>query len=430
VTELILFLPYWLWALIIFFSAVFVSFVIGIIVSGGEDDEAASGCSTVIAFLLVGFLLAWFSDLYEETDLRSAQSDARDYKSRQHELWTKDSVSFLSERLSARKAMEEKVKEDTVSYSPAVANTIELLENRIRDYEFRTFALKDALIDSALRTGIYTKADAQASRKDYGIVLRRSTGIAEINPDDMSIKSINSGSPASEAGLTEGDIITEIVRHDEQDWKIMEESDIFTLTGNYLYFGSMLVKIAPKQGIRPVGRIGIYMEDSFYAGTPAIKILTVMEDEPADLSGLMEGDLIVKINDSPLLSHLDFRYYFINLDTIVSTKLGIIRDGSEMNVLVENRLWRETEYIVPLVARDIPYMTDETYAEWVKLTDALKLSLDRMKANQRFLYLMRKKNDISPANQDKTEEINKLIVEAKKTADRNIELFKLEENNE
>ncbi len=43
---------------------------------------------------------------------------------------------------------------------------------------------------------------------------------------------------------------------------------------------------------------------------------------------------------------------------------------------------------------------------------------------------MRKKNEISPANQDKTEEINKLILEAKKTADRNIKLFKLEENNE
>ena len=428
-TELILLLPYWLWALIIFFFTIFVSFVIGISVTGGDED-AASGCATIISIFLVWFSLAWFSDLYEETDLRSAQSGARNYELQQHRKWTNDSTSFLSERLSARKLMEEKVKEDTVSYSPAVANTIELLENRIRDYEFRTFALKDALIDSALRTGTYTKADAEASRKDYGIVLRRSTGIAEINPDDMSIKSINSGSPASEAGLTEGDIITEIIRHDEQDWKIMESNDITTLTGTYLYFGEMLVKIAPKKGIRPVGRIGIYMEDSFYAGTPAIKILTVMEDLPADLAGIMEGDLIVKINDSPLLSHLDFRYYFLNLDTIESTKLGIIRDGSEINVLVENILSREREYLVPLVARDIPYMTDETYSEWVKMTDALKLSLDRMKASQRFLYVMRKKNEISPANQDKTEEINKLILEAKKTADRNIKLFKLEENNE
>ena len=429
-TELILFLPYWLWALIIFAFVFFISICIGIILTGGEDEEAGFGCGFIIAVLLLTFSLTWFSDLYEENDLESAQSRARNYELQQHRKWTNDSTSFLSERLSARKLMEEKVKEDTVSYSPAVANTIELLENRIRDYEFRTFALKDALIDSALRTGTYTKADAEASRKDYGIVLRRSTGIAEINPDDMSIKSINSGSPASEAGLTEGDIITEIIRHDEQDWKIMESNDITTLTGTYLYFGEMLVKIAPKKGIRPVGRIGIYMEDSFYAGTPAIKIVTVMEDLPADLAGLMEGDLIVKINDSPLLSHLDFRYYFLNLDTIESTKLGIIRDGSEMNVLVENILSREREYLVPLVARDIPYMTDETYSEWVKMTDALKLSLDRMKASQRFLYVMRKKNEISPANQDKTEEINKLILEAKKTADRNIKLFRLGESNE
>ena len=75
-------------------------------------------------------------------------------------------------------------------------------------------------------------------------------------------------------------------------------------------------------------------------------------------------------------------------------------------------------------------MIDDTYSEWVKLTEALKISLERMKQQQRTLYITRRTNELNPIIEDKSEEINKLILEAKKTADRNIKLFRLGESNE
>ncbi|MDC0222793.1 PDZ domain-containing protein [Gammaproteobacteria bacterium] len=428
-TELILFLPYWLWALIIFAFVFFISICIGIILTGGEDEEAGFGCGSIIAVLLLTFSLTWFSDLYEENDLESAQSRARNYELQQHRKWTNDSTSFLSERLSARKLMEEKVRQDTERYSPVVAKTIEILENRIKDYQLRIFALKNALIDQDVRQGITSKSEA-IRFKNAGAIFHVSTGINEINPDDMSIKEIIKNSPADEAGIAEGDIITEIIRHDGQDWKIMESNDITTLTGNYSYRGNMVLRIRPKEGIRTVGKIGVGWAYSFYGGAPSMTINEVLENRPAEAVGLKVGDEIIKINDSAQLTHTDFSYHFLNLDTIESTKLGIVRDELEMDIIIKNELLKETEYVVQIQVRDIGLMIDDTYSEWVKLTEALKISLERMKQQQKTLYITRRTNELNPTIEDKSEEINKLILEAKKTADRNIKLFKLGESNE
>jgi len=422
---LITLLPFWIWALII----IFFGLTLTAIAAAVTDGEESGGCLTTLTFVGTLFVWGWFADFYEETEYQELRLDAVEFEEIQHQIWTNDTISFLSERLSARKKMEDKIREDSLSYSPVVTRTIDLLESQIRDYQFRTFALKDTLIDSNIRQGITTKRYAKTQREDYGILVSRSTGIAEIDPDNMSIKTINKGTPASDAGLAVGDIITEIIRHDAQDWKIMEESDIGTLTGNYLYRGQMAIKIRPKEERRSVGKIGVYTSRDFYAGTPVIRINEIIKGDPADLVGLMVGDLIVKINDSELLHHSDFTYYFLNLDTVESTKLGIIRNEVEIDITIKNKILTEKEYIVPLVARGIPYMIDETYFEWVKLTDALKLSLEMMKLDQKRLYILRRKNELSP-DKDKNDEIDKLILEAKRTADRNIQLFKLEESNE
>tara|TARA_B100001142_G_scaffold146932_1_gene147900 strand:- start:2608 stop:3825 length:1218 start_codon:yes stop_codon:yes gene_type:complete len=403
---------------------------IGFAFTGGEDEEAGLGCGSVIMVLLATFSLAWFSDVYEETDLESAQSRARNYELQQHRKWTNDSTSFLSERLSARKLMEEKVRQDTERYSPVVAKTIEILENRIKDYQLRIFALKDALIDQEVRQGIISKSEAIRLKNDYGAIFHVSTGISEINPDDMSIKKIIKNSPADEAGIAEGDIITEIIRHDGQDWKIMESNDIATLTGNYSYRGEMSLKIRPKEGIRTVGRIGVQWRDSFYGGAPSMTINEILENRPAEAAGLKVGDVIIKINDSAQLTHTDFPNHFLNLDTIESTKLGIVRDELEMDIIIKNDSLKKSEYVVNIEVRDIGLMIDDTYSEWVKLTEALKISLERMKQQQKTLYITRRTNELNPIIEDKSEEINKLILEAKKTADRNIKLFKLGESNE
>ena len=420
-------LPYWLWVFIIITFITFISVVISALI-GLENDE--DGCTPIIWLLLIVFSLFWFEEVYEDSERDFLLADARKHEFKQYKIWARDSISFLSETLSARKAMEKKVKEDTQSYSPVVAETIDLLENRIKDYQFRTFALKDALIDSNVRRGITSKSQAENTRKEYGIILHRSTGISEINPDDMSIKSIVKYSPAYEAGLAEGDIITNIVRHDSNDWKTMEQSDINSLTGNYVYRGRMTLRIKPKQGIRPVGKIGVAWSGEIYEGMPAMKIGEILINRPAELAGLRVDDKIIKINDSPQLTHSDFYYHFLNLDTIESTKLGIVRDGLEMDIIVMNDLIRGREFDVFLPVRDIPIMIDDTYSEWVKLTEALKISLEMMRFEQRKLYTIRRENELNPTNQDKSEEINKLILEAKKTADRNIQIFELGESNE
>jgi len=394
----------------------------------GQGDEG--GCGGIILVSLIVFSLLWFEEVYEDSERDFLLADARKHEFKQYKIWATDSISFLSETLSARKAMEKKVKEDTQSYSPVVAETIDLLENRIKDYQFRTFALKDALIDSNVRRGITSKSQAENTRKEYGIVLHRSTGISEINPDDMSIKSIVKYSPAYEAGLAEGDIITNIIRHDSNDWKTMEQSDINSVTGNYIYRGYMTLRIKPKQGIRPVGQIGVAWSSDLYEGMPAMKIDEILINRPAELAGLRVDDKIIKINDSPQLFHNDFYYHFLNLDTIESTKLGIVRDGLEMDIIVMNDLIRGKEFDVFLPVRDIPIMIDDTYSEWVKLTEVLKFSLEMMRFEQRRLYIIRRENELNPTNQDKSEEINKLILEAKKTADRNIQIFELGESNE
>ena len=156
----------------------------------------------------------------------------------------------------------------------------------------------------------------------------------------------------------------------------------------------------------------------------------ILENRPAEAAGLKVGDVIIKINDSAQLTHTDFPNHFLNLDTIESTKLGIVRDELEMDIIIKNELLKETEYVVQIQVRDIGLMIDDTYSEWVKLTEALKISLERMKQQQKTLYITRRTNELNPTIEDKSEEINKLILEAKKTADRNIKLFKLGESNE
>ena len=187
-------LPYWLWVIIIITFITFITFAI-LALLGMDTDEGEGGCGGIVWVLLILFSLLWFEEVYEDSERDFLLADAANHEWKQYEKWARDSISFLSESLSARKAMEKKVKEDTQSYSPVVAETIDLLENRIKDYQFRTFALKDALIDSNVRRGITSKSQAENTRKEYGIVLHRSTGISEINPDDMSLSLIHISEP-------------------------------------------------------------------------------------------------------------------------------------------------------------------------------------------------------------------------------------------
>lgn len=424
-TDLVLILPYWVYFLIFFI----VVCILGAIFLSEADDEGL-GCGGTIFFCFFAVCIWYFSEFYERVDQESANLEVNNYKTLQYKLWTRDSISFLSERLSARKSMEKKVREDTLNYYPIIIDTIELLENKIRDYEFRILALKDALIDSNIRKGITSKADAESQRKDYGSLMHFGTGIKGINPDDMSITGILWGSPASDAGLLEGDIITEIIPHNVNEWKTMESSDIADLTAYYTYWGNVALLIKPVSGVRNIGRIGIMMQVSGYGGSYEVTIDEIFKGLPAEKAGLKVGDRIVKINDSIMVRGSDFKNHFISLNTVEFTKLGIIRDGKEKDIIVENILESNDGYELIIEARGIPLMIDETYMDWVKTSEGLKLSLNDMKSKQKYLYVVRRKNELDPSNEDNSKEIDNLILEAIKSANRNIELFKLGVNDE
>lgn len=62
---------------------------------------------------------------------------------------------------------------------------------------------------------------------------------------------------------------------------------------------------------------------------------TVVPDSPADIAGLMTGDVVLSLNGNPITSYTDFRMEIGNSSPGSEITLGILRNGERMSIEVE-----------------------------------------------------------------------------------------------
>ena len=123
----------------------------------------------------------------------------------------------------------------------------------------------------------------------------------EVDSADPVVTSITPGSPADRAGLQAGDKIVQIGTKQDPNWQ-----DVMTLEslnanralpvvverrGTKLHY-AVTPKMDPKEGIGVVG----------WNGEEDVQIGQVSKDSPAQAAGLEPGDLLLSVNDQPIVT--------------------------------------------------------------------------------------------------------------------------------
>ena len=128
----------------------------------------------------------------------------------------------------------------------------------------------------------------------------------EVETADPVITSIVPGSPAAQAGLQAGDKIMAIANKRDPNWQDVMTAEslnanralavIVDRRGQKLSY-MVTPKMDPKEGIGVAG----------WNGEEDVQIGQVLKDSPAEAAGLRPGDLLLSINEQPILSPVVLR---------------------------------------------------------------------------------------------------------------------------
>ena len=207
------------------------------------------------------------------------------------------------------------------------------------------------------------------------------TGLLEAPPNSTEIGYVEQGSPAEEAGLQVGDIITEISGEQPAsfDGKFNAVTSMIALSagdkipikvtrdGKEMTINTGFTIPEKKNFLERKGlrQIGIAPKEEVY-------IRGVMPYSPAEKAGLKKNDKIVAINDEEIVSFFQVRKLTVNAEE--SIKYSYERDGTTNSVVIKPEFPdKPANYETRIIGFDyIPFKKSDIYTEYPSVTDQLK----------------------------------------------------------
>ena len=358
--------------LIILLVGVPVFFLVGLIFS-----EFGPGCAGFFALIAAIWAINAVYEIKADFEYEQQLDEVSRYNENQYISWYNDSVGFLSDYYQNKENADQKINNKVREISPPLIAAINLVEDQIKESEFKLFALRDELIRHYSLPEINewnSKTIAQV--RQSGLYSSTSLGLQSVDKTGL-IKEIRYGGPVERLNINVGDKITEMwtygamqpITPPKYQKSLQSEVNVTyppTSIGHLRTF-----TIQPKKPIYLpfFGIAGLYERMS--SGAYGYRIEEFPQESAAKKAGVKKGDILVAINDKKFINYNSFEIHRRNMQQGIS-EITLRRDGEEIRLNISPTFRLMEEYTITIAIEHIATVNDEILIEAVRKISSLE----------------------------------------------------------
>ena len=410
--------------LLVLLVGVPVFFLVGLIAS-----EFGPGCAGFLALIAAIWAVNVVYEIQADLNWERQVERVGKYNDNQYISWYNDSAGFLSDYYQSKTVIDQKISSRVREISPPLIAAINLVEDQIKESEFKLFALRDELIRHYSLPEINewnSKTIFQV--RQSGLYSSTSLGLKSVDKTGL-IKEIIYGGPVERLNINVGDKIVEMWIDGEMQ-PITPPKFHKTLQSevNVTYppeeIGSIRsFTIEPKKPIYLpfFGIAGIYERMS--SGAYGYRIEEFPQESAAKKAGVKKGDILVAINDKKFINYNSFQIHRRNMQQGIS-EITLRRDGEEIRLNISPTFRLMEEYTVDIAIEHIASVNNDILIEAVRKISSLEEFLLYLKRQRSRLYKLDVLKKISEDGSIDTEFYN-LVQQTNISVDRIEEVFEI-----
>ena len=184
------------------------SFFLIFAILGSADEEG--GCAAFFAIFGSIWAISTVYDIKADFEYEQQLDEVSRYNENQYISWYNDSVGFLSDYYQNKENADQKINNKVREISPPLIAAINLVEDQIKESEFKLFALRDELIRhySLPEINKWNSRTISLVRQN-GLYSQTSIGLKSVAETGL-IEEVVYGGPADRLDINVGDKITEM----------------------------------------------------------------------------------------------------------------------------------------------------------------------------------------------------------------------------
>jgi len=395
---------------------------------GVENDN--SGCAGF--FALIGSIVA-IGAVYEiKADFEYEQQldEVSQYNENQYISWYNDSAGFLNDYYQNKSDANQKITSRVREISPTLITAINLVEQQIKESEFKLFALRDELIRHYSLPEINEWGSrTTAEIRQMGLYSGTSIGLRSVNEEGL-IEGIDFGSPVDRLNINIGDRIAEMLIEgimrpiSPPRFQKILQTEAVSVTyppGSIGYLFTFTIQPKKPINIAYFGIGGNYKRMS--SGAYGYYISDFARRSAAKKAGVKIGDILIAINDKKFINYNSFEIQRRNL-TQGNKEITLIRDGQEIKLNVSPTFELREEYPISIAVEHIVPIKQEILVEAVNKISSLEEFLNYLLFQRDALYRLDILKKISEDDSIDGEFYN-LVQQTKISVDRIEEVFEI-----
>ena len=410
--------------LLVLLVGVPVFFLVGLIAS-----EFGSGCAGFLGLIAAIWAVNVVYEIQADLNWERQVERVGKYNDNQYISWYNDSAGFLSDYYQSKTVIDQKISSRVREISPPLIAAINLVEDQIKESEFKLFALRDELIRHYSLPEINewnSKTIFQV--RQSGLYSSTSLGLKSVDKTGL-IKEIRYGGPVERLNINVGDKIVEMwIEGEMQPITPPKFHNTLQSEVNVTYppeeIGSIRsFTIEPKKPIYLpfFGIAGIYERMS--SGAYGYRIEEFPQESAAKKAGVKKGDILVAINDKKFINHNSFEIHRRNMQQGIS-EITLRRDGEEIRLNISPTFRLMEEYTLDIAIEHIASVNNDILIEAVRKISSLEEFLLYLKRQRSRLYKLDVLKKISEDDSIDTEFYN-LVQQTNISVDRIEEVFEI-----
>jgi len=410
--------------LLVLLVGVPVFFLVGLIAS-----EFGSGCAGFLGLIAAIWAVNVVYEIQADLNWERQVERVGKYNDNQYISWYNDSAGFLSDYYQSKTVIDQKISSRVREISPPLIAAINLVEDQIKESEFKLFALRDELIRHYSLPEINewnSKTIFQV--RQSGLYSSTSLGLKSVDKTGL-IKEIRYGGPVERLNINVGDKIVEMwIEGEMQPITPPKFHNTLQSEVNVTYppeeIGSIRsFTIEPKKPIYLpfFGIAGIYERMS--SGAYGYRIEEFPQESAAKKAGVKKGDILVAINDKKFINYNSFQIHRRNMQQGIS-EITLRRDGEEIRLNISPTFRLMEEYTLDIAIEHIASVNNDILIEAVRKISSLEEFLLYLKRQRSRLYKLDVLKKISEDDSIDTEFYN-LVQQTNISVDRIEEVFEI-----
>ena len=410
--------------LLVLLVGVPVFFLVGLIAS-----EFGSGCAGFLGLIAAIWAVNVVYEIQADLNWERQVERVGKYNDNQYISWYNDSAGFLSDYYQSKTVIDQKISSRVREISPPLIAAINLVEDQIKESEFKLFALRDELIRHYSLPEINewnSKTIFQV--RQSGLYSSTSLGLKSVDKTGL-IKEIRYGGPVERLNINVGDKIVEMwIEGEMQPITPPKFHNTLQSEVNVTYppeeIGSIRsFTIEPKKPIYLpfFGIAGIYERMS--SGAYGYRIEEFPQESAAKKAGVKKGDILVAINDKKFINYNSFEIHRRNMQQGIS-EITLRRDGEEIRLNISPTFRLMEEYTLDIAIEHIASVNNDILIEAVRKISSLEEFLLYLKRQRSRLYKLDVLKKISEDGSIDTEFYN-LVQQTNISVDRIEEVFEI-----